>query len=187
MTKLKKAPSAPKGQKIQKTSGVVKWGLGFLILALAIILISYFKSNNEASTVPVTSSTTYPFKKEGELAFISALGDTIQHVDVEVAESVAERNLGLMFRTQMTDKQGMIFLFEEETEQSFWMKNTYLSLDMMFINHENVIVKIQKNTEPLSTAPYNSEKPAQFVVEMIGGYSDKYGIKEGDKIRWRKL
>lgn len=187
MSKLKKAPTPQKGKPVQKTSGIVKWGLGFLVAAFAVILLVYIKSNNEAETGTKDLSVMYPFKKEGELAFISSSGDTIQHVDIEIADTDQRRGLGLMYRTKMLDKQGMLFLFDEEDEQSFWMKNTYLPLDMMYINHANVIVKIHKNTEPLTTTPYNSEKPAQYVLEMIGGYSDKYGVKEGDKISWRRL
>lgn len=185
MSKLKKAPSSLQNKKQTKISPIIKWGIVLLGLTIILLLVQYFK--NLEPNKPETQTTTFPFTKQGELAFVSATGDTISQIDVEVAETTLKRNQGLMYRTQMSDKQGMIFIFDVEEEQSFWMKNTYLPLDMMFVNSENTIVKIHRNTEPLTTTPYSSGKPAQFVVEVIGGYSDKFGVKEGDKIRWKKL
>lgn len=79
------------------------------------------------------------------------------------------------------------FIFTNEEPQSFWMQHTPLSLDMIFVNKENEIVKIHKNTTPFSEQSYPSGRPAKYVVEVNAGYTDKFQIEEGDKIVWRRL
>ena len=87
----------------------------------------------------------------------------------------------------MKESEGMFFIFNREELQSFWMKNTFLPLDIIFVNKANTIVKIHKHTQPLSEQSYPSENPAIYVVEVNSGYADKYNIKEGDKIVWRRF
>jgi len=84
----------------------------------------------------------------------------------------------------MEMNQGMLFIFPEEEIRSFWMRNTYISLDMIFVNADKKIVTIHKNTKTLSDQSYASTEPAQYVVEVCAGFSDKYSIKTGDKINW---
>jgi uncharacterized membrane protein (UPF0127 family) len=79
----------------------------------------------------------------------------------------------------------MLFVFVISELQSFWMKNTPLSLDIMFVNENKEIVKIHKSTTPYSKESLPSEKKSMYVVEVIAGFSDKYGIKEGDKIDFK--
>jgi uncharacterized membrane protein (UPF0127 family) len=95
--------------------------------------------------------------------------------------------MGLMFRKSMDDAKGMLFIFDKSEEHSFWMKNTVMSLDIIFINENKEIVKIHKNTKPFSTESLPSIKPSMYVVEVQAGFTDKYGIKEGDKIDFSKL
>lgn len=126
-------------------------------------------------------------KKEGELSFNSSDGEFLTSIDIEIAETLQERALGLMNRDKMDEKQGMFFIFPFEEEQSFWMRNTLISLDMIFVNSNNTIVKIHKNTKTQSDQSYPSNAPAIYVVEVIAGFTDKYNIKEGDKIVWRRF
>ena len=84
----------------------------------------------------------------------------------------------------MGENHGMLFIFPAERYQSFWMLNTLFSLDMLFINSKKEIVTIHKNTTPLSQQSYPSSKPAIYVLEVVAGYTDKFNIKEGDKIYW---
>jgi len=94
--------------------------------------------------------------------------------------------MGLMFRKSMEDTKGMLFIFDKTDMHSFWMKNTIMSLDILFVNEDKEIVKIHKNTKPYSTESLPSGKPAIYVVEVIAGFTDKYGVKEGDKIEFVK-
>jgi hypothetical protein len=108
-------------------------------------------------------------------------------VRVEVADTPQTRSLGLMYRTNLTEDQGMIFLFEKEDDHQFWMKNTPLSLDMIFISGDGRIVGIQKNTEPFSMRPLGPGAPSRAVLEVRGGFSDKHGLKAGDRVTYKGI
>ncbi|MGX5818843.1 DUF192 domain-containing protein [Chitinophaga lutea] len=138
-----------------------------------------------AATVPAASGPV--FRKEGTLAFISkAKGDTISTIDIEIAESDDERARGLMDRRSMPENQGMLFIFQAPEEQSFWMKNTYISLDIIYVDENMEIVSVQKYATPLSEESLPSFKKAQYVVETVAGYVDKMKIQYGDKIAFKK-
>jgi len=142
--------------------------------------------NSDAGEGSYQSLMRLEFLKEGLLSFYSANGTYITTIDIELAEAFEERRLGLMFRTSMEDNQGMFFIWPTDVQQSFWMKNTILPLDMIFINSSNEIVTIHKNTTPYAETQYPSSRPAQFVLEVNAGYCDRVGIKEGDKIGWMR-
>lgn len=128
------------------------------------------------------------FTKEGELYFLSrANNDTIRKIDVELAETDDERAKGLMDRRSMSDDQGMLFIFSNAEEQSFWMKNTYISLDIIYVDENKEIVSIQKYATPLSEESLPSFKKAMYVVEVNAGFCDKYHIAYGDKIAYTKF
>jgi uncharacterized membrane protein (UPF0127 family) len=126
------------------------------------------------------------FTKEGELTFNSKDSKYISMIDIEIAEDDRERSQGLMFRKGMRENQGMLFIFAREEFQSFWMRNTEISLDIIFVNSNEEIVTIHKNTETFSDNSYPSTRPAIYVVEVVAGYTSKYGIEVGDKIVWRR-
>lgn len=128
-----------------------------------------------------------PFMKEGELEFINSDKKTaIKKIDIEVAENDDERMQGLMYRKGMDDGKGMLFIFEKEEPQSFWMKNTIMPLDIIYVNSQKEIVKIFKNTTPFSEKSLPSERPATYVVEVASGFTDRYVVKEGDIINFNK-
>ena len=134
----------------------------------------------------IAKPKSFNFEKHGELTFQNAAGEFISSIDIEFAENDYERSEGLMYRTDMKENQGMLFIFPNEMIQSFWMKSTVLSLDMIFINSELEIVTIHKKTIPYDESSYRSTRPAQYVLETIAGYTDKYNIKVGDKVVFRK-
>jgi hypothetical protein len=126
-----------------------------------------------------------PFTKEGELTFLDGkTGEPIRKIDIEKAETDQERQQGLMYRRNMSDSQGMLFIMEESAPQSFWMRNTYIPLDIIFVDENNTILNIHQNARPRSEAPLPSQGNAKYVVEVIGGFTQAYGIKPGDKILW---
>ena len=107
-----------------------------------------------------------------------------QHVfKVELAISEADRERGLMFREQMADDAGMLFLFRGRELRAFWMKNTLIPLDMLFIDYDGRIVKIHENAKPGSLDSISSDFPVTAVLEINGGLSRKLGIKAGDIVR----
>src|SRR5262249_12991907 len=89
---------------------------------------------------------------------------------------------GLMFRRELPEGQGMLFDFGHEQPTSFWMKNTYIPLDMIFIRGDGRIAKIAENTVPLSEALISSGSPVRAVLEVIGGTAKKLGIAPGDRV-----
>lgn len=151
-------------------------------------------NSGTASTAADTASGTATvtdagpkFSKEGELYFISkANNDTIRKIDVELAETDEERAKGLMDRKSMSDDQGMLFIFPTAEEQSFWMKNTYISLDIIYVGEDKEIVSVRKYATPLSEESLPSFKKAMYVVEVTAGFCDKYHVAYGDKIAFTK-
>jgi uncharacterized membrane protein (UPF0127 family) len=101
---------------------------------------------------------------------------------VEMATTEEEKQTGLMHRKELPDGKGMLFDFSPEQQISMWMKNTYISLDMIFIRADGRILRIAENTEPLSTKIISSGGPARGVLEVIAGTAKKYGIQPGDRV-----
>jgi uncharacterized protein len=101
---------------------------------------------------------------------------------VEMATTEDEKTTGLMYRKELPDGKGMLFDFTPEQEVSMWMKNTFISLDMIFIRADGRILRIAENTEPQSTRIISSGGPAKGVLEVIAGTAKKYGIQPGDRV-----
>lgn len=150
--------------------------------SLILIFVSVFflscknkTSNNSAVAAPV-------FKKEAEAYLIKATGDTIIKLDLEIADDDYTRETGLMYRDSMQDKQGMLFVFPEEELRSFYMKNTRMSLDLLFLDENYMIVSFQKNAHPLDEASLPSKVPAKYVLEINGGLADKLLLDINDRL-----
>jgi uncharacterized membrane protein (UPF0127 family) len=103
---------------------------------------------------------------------------------VEIADTPTKREMGLQYRRELADGKGMIFLFPSESLQSFWMKNTPIPLDMIFISRDRKIVGIVEQTAPFSLDPRSVSVPSQYVLEINGGLSKRRGIGAGDTIRF---
>lgn len=103
---------------------------------------------------------------------------------VEAARTSLEQAKGLMFRTELADDAGMIFPFPEPRVASFWMKNTVIPLDIIFIRADGTIESIADNTIPYSTTPVVSGEPVIAVLELRGGLAAEIGIVAGDKVQW---
>lgn len=101
---------------------------------------------------------------------------------VEVARTDEQRARGLMFRQSMPIDRGMLFDFKTEQPVMMWMRNTYISLDMIFITRDGVVINIAENTEPLSERTIPSARPAFAVLELNAGVARKIGLKPGDRI-----
>lgn len=101
---------------------------------------------------------------------------------VEVATTEEEKQTGLMYRKELADGKGMLFDFSPEQQVSMWMKNTFISLDMIFIRADGRILRIAENTEPQSTRIIASGGLAKGVLEVIAGTAKKYGIEPGDRV-----
>jgi len=118
------------------------------------------------------------------LSFLNEDGGTVSTLRFVKADDPSERNQGLMDVNSMPSDAGMVFYFDTEEPQSFYMMNTPLSLDIMYVNADSVIVNIYKSTTPFSSKTLPSGKPAKYVIETNAGYSISNDIKEGMKVRF---
>ncbi len=128
------------------------------------------------------------FTKEGELVLKKKETDSVLvQLDIEFAESDYETQTGLMYRKSMQDDRGMLFVFEKEEPKYFYMKNTEFALDIIYLNSNKEIVSISKNAKPLDNTSLPSAAPAQYVLEVNAGLSDKWGLEAGDVIEYSKI
>ncbi len=111
-----------------------------------------------------------------------ATANGVHTFSVELVANDADRAKGLMFRRELPEGRGMLFDFQRDQDVSMWMQNTYISLDMIFINADGRIRRIAENTTPLSTAIIPSGGPVRGVLEVIAGTAKKFGIKPGDRV-----
>ena len=110
--------------------------------------------------------------------------------NVELAKTPEELSRGLMYLSSLDVDSGMLFIFKNEGKHPFWMKNTLIPLDIIWISKDKGIIHISKNTPPCSTGPcqsYSPENEALYVLEVNAGLSDKYGFKEGDKVEFNNI
>jgi len=117
---------------------------------------------------------------EATIEIISKSG--VHSFSVELATNGAEWERGLMYRKELPEGRGMLFDFEREAPVSFWMHNTYVPLDMIFIRADGSILRIAENAEPLSDRLIPSGGPVRAVLEVIGGTARKLGIAPGDRV-----
>jgi hypothetical protein len=149
------------------------------ILILSAGLIACGKTGNGNKEQPEGRQLDY----SAAISFISsASGDTLSRIEAAVADDQEERNAGLMDVRSLPADKGMIFIFENEGPLSFWMANTPLALDIIFVNKDMEIVRIHRNTTPFSEQSYVSGEDALYTVEVNGGYTVNYDINEGDRI-----
>jgi len=158
-------------------------GLAALALAFAAVL-----------SVLMPSTGRHAFAQEGQpmilpvdpapLTVRTAGGE--RRFSIEVADDDRERSAGLMFRTEMGDDHGMLFVFEQTRRLAFWMKNTPMPLDLVFIGADGRVVDVLPG-EPYSVAPISPEAPARFVLELKAGTAEKTGIAGGDLVRHPRI
>ena len=104
---------------------------------------------------------------------------------VEIADTPSARMKGLMFREKLDKKKGMLFLFDRVSVQGFWMQNTLIPLDMIFIKEDGKIAKIHPNARPKDLTMIGSGQPVKAVLEINGGQAEKLGIKAGDRVIYK--
>jgi len=108
-------------------------------------------------------------------------------VTVELATTPTQQEIGLMYRKELAESAGMLFVFDQSVEHPFWMKNTVLPLDMIFLGDDRRIVGIVKNAAPFTTTPRTVGKPSRYVLEVNAGFSDKHGLGDGDQATFENV
>lgn len=138
----------------------------FAIISWILILLFVACGTNNSPTVKILSGQN---------------GTLIKKFKVEIADDSAERTMGLMFREELGSDRGMLFIWPEEVQSSFWMKNTLIPLDIIFIGSDKKIINIVEHAEPQTTTPRMPAGPFLYVLEIEGGRSADLGIKAGDQ------
>jgi uncharacterized membrane protein (UPF0127 family) len=155
---------------------------GLLVLGLA--LLSSCKEEKKTTT---EDKVVVNFKKEGTLTLKKADSDSIiKTIDIEIADDEYSTQTGLMYRKSMNNNQGMLFIFLDVDYRAFYMKNTEIPLDIIFIAEDKTIVSIQKNAQPMNETSLPSEAPAKYVLEVNAGMSDEWSLAKGDRIEFSK-
>ncbi len=132
-------------------------------------------------------TTPVAFTKEGELRILEGASDSVLvALDIEISSTDYEIQTGLMYRQDMEDRQAMLFVFPEAAPHSFYMKNTLIPLDILFIDEALEIVHIHRNAAPLDESGIPSGGAVQYVLEVKAGMSERWGISEGDRIEYKK-
>lgn len=153
----------------------------FLLISLIFIATASCKKD-----VQNVTQTEVKFKKEGELSIFNTENDSLKvALDIEIADTDFDIQTGLMYRNSMAPKQGMLFIFEDERERFFYMKNTRIPLDIIYINSNQTIISFQKNAKPFDEMSLPSGGPAKYVLEINVGLADKWGLKAGDSISFK--
>ena len=159
--------------------------LKLLVFLLLLISITYScKENKQRSKVTQIEIT---FKKEGELSLLKASNDSlIKQINIEIADDDYQTQTGMMYRKSMKDTQGMLFVFPDSQYRYFYMRNTEIPLDIIYIDENKTIVSIQKNAKPFDETSLPSEGPAKYVLEINAGLSTEWNLEKGDKIQFSK-
>ncbi|WP_422860607.1 DUF192 domain-containing protein [Flagellimonas sp. S174] len=156
--------------------------LNFILIVLLIFASCKTENKREIQTETIT------FTKEGQLTIAqNESGKVLAQLDIEIADTEYETQTGLMYRKSMEDSQGMLFVFEDVAEHSFYMKNTQFSLDIIYIDENLKIASFQKNTTPFDESGLPSGVPVKYVLEVKGGLSDIWGLQVGDSIAFNKI
>lgn len=141
--------------------------------AAAIFLAAGFASCSEPSA---------PDPKLGPVAVIRNRAGQDWRIQVELARTPEEREKGLMWRWSLAPDHGMIFIFEAPSVHTFWMKNTRIPLDMIFISADRKIAGVVENAEPYTESPRKVDAPSQYVLEVSGGQAKAHGLAAGDQV-----
>jgi len=161
--------------------------LCYFLLFVSVIFFGACQNTTKQSASPHRTSKQISFTKEGQLSIMDSLGQPKAQFDIEFARDDYERETGLMYRKTMKDNQAMLFIFQDEQPRYFWMKNTYMPLDIIYINTGKKIVSIAKNAQPMDETSLPSRLPAQYVLEIKAGLSDDYALQKGDKVSWKTI
>ena len=156
------------------------------ILLIAICIATLSSCNEQNAGNKKVTQTEITFTKEGTLRLLKEDGALVKIIDIEIADDDYQRETGLMHRPSMLDSQGMLFVFDEEDYRGFYMKNTLISLDIIYIDASGKIISFAEQTTPMDEATLSSQLPAQYVLEIKGGLSEDWVLEIGDKIEWTR-
>jgi uncharacterized protein len=160
---------------------LIFWICAFMMLNT--LICSCRENKTETGDESPVSGTV--FRKDGTLSISSADGNLKGEFDIEIAATEKASMQGLMYRESMDKNQGMLFDPQGLTKTPFWMKNTYIALDIIFIDNDKKIMHIEENTHPYSEQTLDPEGVYRYALEINAGLSKQLEIKIGDKVSWQ--
>jgi uncharacterized membrane protein (UPF0127 family) len=174
-----------------KSFKINKRQLFLSVVGISLLILPHIYGCRTGEQERIHKTTLAPFNepqftKEGELTFFNKNNNKIITIDIEIPDTPEEKRRGLMYRHVMADTEGMLFIHGMARYRFFWMKNTYIPLDMIFVDEEMQIVKIEENTKPLSEERIRVPRETQYTIEVNAGFCDKHGIEIGDSIQFLK-
>ena len=155
-----------------------------MIVGLSVCCFQFQSCKEEQKTI---KPVVIEFKKEAELVLKTPNDSIIKNLDIEIADDEYKTQTGLMYRDKMEQLQGMLFVFPDEALRSFYMKNTNIPLDIIYISADQKIVSFQKNAQPNNESSLPSKVPAKYVLEINAGLADEWHLEVGDKIEYQKI
>ena len=158
-----------------------------ILLFVTVKIIPMFKSDIVHTTGSIElKKKKVEFTNKGKAWMVSNIGDTITQIKLEIAKNDYEIEKGLMDRKSLNESNGVLFVFNEEKERTFWMKNTSIPLDIIYLNHNGNIVSIASSTVPYSTEPIPSNGRACYVLEVNAGFVERNRIMLDSKLIFEK-
>jgi uncharacterized membrane protein (UPF0127 family) len=154
-----------------------------IFFLLQISLLSACTQYNQTLQVNQPSTSIY---KNGTLDFIRSDRSVMVSIAIEIADTPETQMKGLMGRSTLDDSSGMLFVFEKPGPKKFWMKNTSVPLDIIFVGKDGCIVNIVESTTPMSTQRYRSKGPVQYVVEVHSGFAKRFQLDTDTCIQWQR-
>jgi len=132
------------------------------------------------------TSVDDPTFQEGTLAFVHPRGDTLKTISIEIADTDAERQRGLMRQRSLGYDRGMLFIFDTVDKSGMWMRNTPLPLDIVFVAPDSQVINIARRTTPFSEETISPAAPKKFVVEVRAGFAGRFGLTDSTRVRWTR-
>ncbi|MFP4227266.1 MAG: DUF192 domain-containing protein [Salinivenus sp.] len=154
-----------------------------LLATLLLVLASGCGSDTDTSDAEDGDTS---FQQEGTLTFSQPNGDTLATIAIEIADTDAERKRGLMQRRSLSYDRGMLFIFDEESTDGMWMKNTPLPLDIVFVSSDSQVVDIARRTTPFSEETIEPAAPRKYVVEVRAGFANRFDITDRTRVHWTR-
>ena len=192
----KKKGELPQASALKKQAAgrVVKAVLSGSLLLFVIAAAAYFHWRTPFLKTPAAPSATAApdtgggpaFTRQGSLVFLDKKGKKKADIEIEIADTPEKRVRGLMDRPFLPENGGMLFIFDHAEPIAFWMKNTRISLDIIYADRNRSVISIHPHTRPFSEMLLPSSGKALYVVEVNAGFCDRFGITAGDIIRFQR-
>lgn len=157
-------------------------------IIISSVFLGLFSCNKDTKIqTDETTLVEVPFTKEGELVLKNANAE-IRRLNIEIADNEIESHQGLMNRSKLNENDAMLFSFDEPKVQTFYMKDTRIPLDLLYISKDSVVLEVSKNAKPYDETTIPSSVESQYVLEINGGLADKWGIIPNQtKVSWKRI